>query len=114
KEKPRRFGGDVMVNFRKDKWDISAGGNYLRNDHSGYRDGDVYTKDFTNNTITRFPSVGERSFDKYNFAGRFSAVYSANENNTFSMGFFRGKRYQGRLADILYHNTTSDLTSDAL
>lgn len=114
KEKPVRFGGDLTLNFRKDKWDVSAGGNYLRNDNSGYREGDVYTKNFTNNTITRFPSNGERSFDKYNFAGRLSAIYSADKSNTFSLGFFSGKRYQARLADILYHNTTSDLSNGTL
>ena len=113
KEKPQRFGGDITINFRKDKWDISVGGNYLRNDNAGYREGDVFTKNFTNNTITRFPSNGERSFDKYNFAGRLSAIYSADKNNTFSLGFFSGKRYQGRLADILYNNTTSDLSTAA-
>ncbi|NII82347.1 TonB-dependent receptor [Pedobacter sp. SG908] len=111
KEKPKRFGGDVTLNFRKDKWDISVGGNYLRNDNAGYREGDVYTKNFTNNTITRFPSNGERSFDKYNYAGRLSAIYAPNKNNSFSVGFFSGKRYQARLADLVYTNSTSDLST---
>ncbi|MBB6238016.1 outer membrane receptor protein involved in Fe transport [Pedobacter sp. AK013] len=111
KEKPKRFGGDVTLNFRKDKWDISVGGNYLRNDNAGYREGDVYTKNFTNNTITRFPSNGERSFDKYNYAGRLSAVYTPDKGNSFSVGFFSGKRYQARLADLVYNNSTSDLST---
>jgi len=111
KEKPRRFGGDITLNFRKDKWDISVGGNYLRNDNAGYREGDVFTKNFTNNTITRFPSNGERSFDKYNYAGRLSAVYAPDKNNSFSTGFFRGKRFQSRLADLVYNNSTSDLST---
>jgi len=111
KEKPKRFGGDVTLNFRKDKWDISVGGNYLRNDNAGYREGDVFTKNFTNNTITRFPSNGERSFDKYNYAGRLSAVYTLDKNNSFSVGFFSGKRYQARLADLVYTNSTSDLST---
>ncbi len=113
-EKPKRFGGDLTLNFRKGKWDVSVGGNYLRNDNSGYREGDVFTKNFDNNTITRFPSNGERSFDKYNYAGRLSAVYSADKSNSFSLGFFSGKRYQARLANLLYNNTTSDLSTDAL
>ena len=111
KEKPKRFGGDVTLNFRKDKWDISVGGNYLRNDNAGYREGDVFTKNFTNNTITRFPSNGERSFDKYNYAGRLSAIYTLDKNNSFSVGFFSGKRYQARLADLIYTNSTSDLST---
>lgn len=113
-EKPVRFGGDAALNYQKGKWDISVGGNYTRNDVAGYRAGDVFTKDFDNSTITRFPSNGERSFDKYNYAGRASIGFQADKNNAFSLGFFSGKRYQARIADILYHNTTSDLSTDAL
>lgn len=114
KEKPERFGGDLTLNFRKNKWDISVGGNYTRNDNAGYREGDVYTKNFTSGVITRFPSNGERSFDRHNYAGRASATFTPDSNNTFSAGFFAGKRYQARLADILYNNTASDLTSGDL
>ncbi|WP_343670460.1 TonB-dependent receptor [Chitinophaga sp.] len=113
-ENPKRFGADATVSFKQRKWDVSAGGNYTRNDNSGYREGDVYTKNFTRNTITRFPSAGERSFDRYNYAGRFSVSFAADANNTFSAGFYSGKRYQARLADLLYHNTTADLTTGAL
>lgn len=111
KENPKRFAGDITLNFRKGKWDISVGGNYLRNDNSGYREGDVFTKNFTNNTITRFPSNGERSFDKYNYAGRLSAIYTLDQSNSFAAGFFNGKRFQARLADLVYTNSTSDLST---
>ena len=114
KKKPQRFGGDLTLNYRKGKWDVSASGNYLRADVNGYREGDVYTKNFTNNTITRFPSNGERSFDKYNYAGRASVNYTADENNTLSAGVFTGKRFQSRRADLIYNNTTSDLTTNQL
>ncbi len=113
-EKPIRFGGDVTLNLKKKKWDISIGANYLRNDVSGYREGDVFTKNFTENTITRFPSNGERSFDKYNYAARTSLVYEADKNNIFTLGFYSGKRYQQRLADILYNNSTSDMTTNTI
>ncbi|MEJ7779271.1 MAG: TonB-dependent receptor [Daejeonella sp.] len=114
KEKPQRFGGDLTLNYRKDKWDLSVGGNYLRNDNSGFREGDVFTKNFIKNTITQFPSAGERSFDKHNYAGRISAIFTADQNNSFSAGFFSGKRYQDRLADLLYTNTTSNLATGTL
>ncbi|WP_341840657.1 TonB-dependent receptor domain-containing protein [Chitinophaga caseinilytica] len=114
KEKPKRFGGDLTVNFKKGKWDVSAGGNYTRNDNAGYREGDVYTKNFTTGMLTRFPSSGERSFDKYNYAGRASATFSPDSANTFSAGAFVGKRYQARLADILYHNSASQIGNGEL
>ncbi len=113
-EQPKRFGGDVTLNFKEKKWDISIGGNYTRNDNTGYREGDVYTKNFANNTITRFPSNGERSFDRYNYAGRLSVAYTIDANNVISAGFYKGKRYQARIADLLYNNTTSNLTTGAL
>ncbi|MGX5820183.1 TonB-dependent receptor domain-containing protein [Chitinophaga lutea] len=111
KEKPKRFGGDLTVNYKKDKWDVSVGGNYTRNDNAGYREGDVYTKNFTTGILTRFPSNGERSFDRYNYAGRASATFTPDSSNVFSAGFFAGKRYQARLADILYDNSASYIAS---
>lgn len=114
KEKPKRFGGDLTVNFKKKKWDVSVGGNYTRNDNAGYREGDVFTRNFDTHVETRFPSHGERSFDKYNYAGRASATFTADSANVFSAGVFVGKRYQARRADILYNNSAVDMTSGAL
>ena len=111
---PVRFGGDATINYRKGKWDVSVGGNYNRNDNSGYREGDVYTKNFAAGTMTHFPSTGERSFKKYNYAGRATVNFTADANNVFSAGLFQGQRYQDRVADLVYHNTTSNLNNGAL
>lgn len=113
-EKPKRFGGDVTLGLRSRKWDITVGGNYTRNDNEGYREGDVYTRDLVRNSITRFPSSGERSFDRYNYAGRASVTFAADARNAVAAGFYTGKRYQARLADLLYHNTTTDLNTGTL
>lgn len=113
-EKPVRIGGDATVNYRKGKWDISVGGDYIRNDAEGYREGNVFVKNFTENTITRFPSEGERSFNRYNYSGRGSIRFAADSNNIFSLGFFAGKKFQDRLAAINYHNTTSYLSTGNL
>ncbi|MEI8098572.1 MAG: TonB-dependent receptor [Sediminibacterium sp.] len=113
-ENPIRFGGDITLNIKQKKWDISIGANFLRNDVNGRRDGDVFTKNFLNNTITRFPSSGERSFDKYNYAARATISYAASANDIISVGLFAGKKFQARRADILYNNSTSNLTTNAL
>lgn len=113
-EKPARFGGDITFTFKKNKWDISVSGNYTRNDANGRRDGDVFTKDFTNNLITRFPSSGERSFDRHNYGVRTAISFTLNKHNTFNLGFYNGKKYQQRRADIVYNNSTADLTTDSL
>jgi outer membrane receptor protein involved in Fe transport len=110
---PVRFGGDATLNYRKGKWDVSVGGNYNRNDNAGYREGDAYTKNFSAGTITRFPSVGERSFKKYNYAGRTTINYTPDASNLISAGIFLGKRYQDREADLLYQNITNNLATNA-
>ncbi|GAB2778021.1 outer membrane beta-barrel family protein [Rhabdobacter roseus] len=108
-EKPQRYGADLTLNYRRDKWDISVGGNYLRNDIAGRREGDVRTT--IGNRLTRFPSVGERSFDRYNHSARASVAYEPSKTDAFSAGFYYGHRTEYRLADILYNNTTQDLTT---
>jgi hypothetical protein len=57
-ENPVRFGGDATLNYKANKWDITISGNYTRNDANGKREGDAYTKNYSNNIITRFPSTG--------------------------------------------------------
>ena len=113
-ESPKRFGADVTANYKKEKIDFSLTANYQRNDNNGYREGDVYTKDFKANTFTRFPSNGERSFDKHNYSIKTALLYSANKNNAFNFGFYLGKKFQARRADLVYNNSTSDLTTYAV
>ena len=105
KVQPRRYGSDFTLNYKKDKWDISAGASYLQNDLQGFRDGDVNTT--INNIYTSFPSKGERSFDRRNYAARANISYAANKRNTISTGFYVGQRQQFRLADIVYDNIRS-------
>lgn len=104
-EKQQRYGADLTYNYKKGKWDLSAGLNYLRNDNAGFRDGDVYT--IIGTKKTSFPSQGERSFDKYNYGGRFNLSYSPSSKDQFSVGFFAGHKYQDRVADIYYNNVNS-------
>jgi len=106
KEKPKRFGGDATLNYKKNKWDITVGANYLRNDNAGYREGNVNTT--INNIYTSFPSTGERSFKKKNYGVRASVAYTADKNNSFNVGFYNGYRFQARLADLLYNNSKTN------
>jgi outer membrane receptor protein involved in Fe transport len=110
-ENPVRFGGDATLNYKANKWDITISGNYTRNDANGKREGDAYTKNYSNNIITRFPSTGERSYDRYNYGLRTNVSYTPTKNNVFSIGFFASKKYQQRRADIVYRNSRADLTS---
>ncbi len=109
---PLRYGADASLTYQKGKWDITVSGNYTRNDVAGFREGDVFTKNFVRNTINRFPSTGERSFYKYNYAGRTTINYQADKNNAVSIGVFSGKRYQERDANLFYTNSQSSLASN--
>ncbi|GEO06488.1 TonB-dependent receptor [Adhaeribacter aerolatus] len=108
-ESPKRYGADATVNFRQNKWDISLGGSYLRSDLAGRRVGDVNTT--IGNRFTSFPSVGERSTDKYNHSVRGVITYAINKNNSINAGIYNGTRTEYRLADIFYTNTTTNQTT---
>ena len=100
-ESAQRFGADITYNTVREKWNLSTGFSFQRNDISGRREGDVYT--IIGDKYTRFPSDGERSFDEVNYSGRLTADYQLSENDLISLGFFAGKRTKDRTADILYY-----------
>ncbi|WP_439506052.1 TonB-dependent receptor domain-containing protein [Sediminibacterium sp.] len=113
-EKPIRFGGDFTLSFKKDKLDISVGANYNRNDANGSREGDVYTINDVNRTITRFPSIGERSFDRYNYGLRTAINFTPNQSNSINIGFFKSRKYQQRRADLVYNNSVENSTNGTI
>jgi len=100
-ESAQRFGADITYNTVREKWNLSTGLSFQRNDISGRREGDVYT--IIGDKYTRFPSDGERSFDEVNYSGRLTADYQLSENDLISLGLFAGKRTKDRTADILYY-----------
>ncbi len=101
----KRYGADIMFNQKTDKWDISLGANYNRNDINGFREGQLEVKDPGNNRLSKSPSNGERSFNRYYYAGRANITYKADDNNVISFGMFAGKRYQERDANLFYKNS---------
>ncbi|MEH0152692.1 TonB-dependent receptor [Limibacter armeniacum] len=106
----QRYGMDAIYNVRKDKWNISMGGSYQRNDLGGRREGDVYT--IINDTLTRFPSDGERSFDVEDFSGRFTVDFTPDSTNNFSLGFYGGIKNKDRLADIVYYDNHASVVGE--
>jgi len=111
KETAKRYGADITYNVRTDKWNISAGASYQRNDVNGRREGNVFT--IVDNVITRFPSDGERGFDEENYSGRFTVDFTPNKVDDFSVGFYAGIREKARTADILYNNSANIVGDDA-
>ncbi|MEY4660821.1 MAG: hypothetical protein RLZZ42_773 [Bacteroidota bacterium] len=97
---PLRQSADISAGYRKGQWDISTGFNYLSNDMSGFREGDVFT--LRSGTKTSFPSKGERSYRRHNYGGRLSVSFQLDNNNTLEAGFYSGYRYQSRVADLIY------------
>lgn len=104
---PQRFGADAAWGIRAGKWEVNLSGNYLRNDLTGRRVGDVNTT--IGNVFTSFPSEGERSFKRYNYTARASVSYTADPSNVISAGFYKGYRFQSRRADLVYNNTKTNL-----
>ena len=104
---PKRYSGDLTLGYQNKKWDFSGGLNYIRNDMAGYREGDVFT--VSPPYKTAFPSEGERSFKRYSFGGRISATYQIDQKNKMDAAIYLGKKFQSRVADLVYNNSTSDL-----
>lgn len=98
----KRYNADLTVNYKKDKWDLSAGIDYKRDDISGRRVG--YVNTYLDEVFTEFPSNGERSFDRENYSGRLSALFSPDNRQSIGAGLYAGKRTQYRTADILYQD----------
>ncbi len=61
-----RYGADIILNYRQNKWDLSMGLDYRRYDISGRREG--YVNTYLNEVFTELPSDGERSFDEENYS----------------------------------------------
>lgn len=109
---PVRYSPDLTLNFRSARWDVALSSAYIRNDIAGRREGDVSTT--IGNRVTRFPSVGERSFDHYTFTNRLAVVYMPGKNTSWNLGLYQSQRTEDRLADINYTNTTTDLRTGQL
>ncbi|HLL94175.1 MAG TPA: carboxypeptidase regulatory-like domain-containing protein, partial [Spirosoma sp.] len=101
-----RYGTDLTLSYRSARWDWTLSTAYLRNDIAGRRVGDVWTT--RGNRYTRFPSVGERSFDRYTFTNRLAVTYSPTKTDSWTAGLYYGQRTEGRLADLIYDNRTID------
>ena len=104
---PQRHAADVSLGYQKGKLELSSGFNYLRNDMAGYREGDVNTT--IGNRFTSFPSNGERSFKRYNVGGRFAAAMQLDARNRVEASVYMGKKYQTRVADLLYNISRKNL-----
>ncbi|MFN3783198.1 MAG: TonB-dependent receptor domain-containing protein [Spirosomataceae bacterium] len=108
-EEPDRYGADFSLLYHSDKWDIATSVNYLKNDIAGRREGDVNT--LRNGVRTSFPSEGERSLKRENYGVRIAVNRTLNTSNEISAGAYFGRRDQFRLADILYENTKTGIST---
>ncbi len=108
---PKRYNADLSFFYKKNKVDVNLGLNYVRNDISGQRDGDVFT--IIQNKKTTFPSFGERSFKRKNYGVRLGLNYNINSKNNISFGTYYGKKEQYRRADIFYlNNKNTDINTN--
>lgn len=104
KEAAQRYGVDATINKRTDKWNLSFGTSYQRNDRTGRREGEVFVINQVEDKQTFLPSDGERSFDDISYNGRLGIDYTPNASDTYSIGFYAGKHTVDRLADIDYYD----------
>lgn len=109
---PQRHGLDISAGFKKKTIQINAGFSFLRNDIAGQREGDVYT--LINGIKTSFPSIGERSFNRYNYNGRLTIAFNPNVYDQWNFGLYRGYKYQSRWANLNYSNTRTNTNTGSV
>ncbi|HMP30856.1 MAG TPA: TonB-dependent receptor, partial [Saprospiraceae bacterium] len=110
KKPQQRYGITTSYNYRKDKFDILLGADFLRDDRSGQRIG--YVNTLIDDKLTEFPSAGERSLDQTNYALNLSLNYKVSQQSNINLSAYKGQRYQARTADILYNQQRSFIARD--
>ncbi|GAB3708560.1 TonB-dependent receptor [Spirosoma flavus] len=103
---PVRYSADASISYRTARWDWNFSTAYLRNDLAGRREGDVYT--ILGNRITRFPSIGERSFKRHTLTNRLAVNFTPTKSDAWSAGLYYGSRTEDRTADLVYNNRATD------
>ncbi|WP_420150080.1 TonB-dependent receptor domain-containing protein [Spirosoma sp.] len=103
---PVRYSADASISYRTNRWDWTLSMAYLRNDLAGRREGDVYT--VLGNRMTRFPSTGERSFNRYTLTNRLAISFTPTKADVWSAGLYYGHRTEDRTADLVYNNRETD------
>ena len=103
KNKAKRYGADVSLNFKKNNWELGTGFDFRRYDISGRREG--YVNTFLDQVLTEFPSDGERSFDEETYAGRLSLAYTPSKQQSITLGIYGGKRTVDRTAAFSISNS---------
>ncbi len=106
-ERPHRHALDATLNYRAERWDFTLSSAYIQNDIAGRRVGDVSTT--IGNRSTRFPSAGERSFDRQTLTNRLALAFLPNKADSWNLGLYQSRRIEERLADIFYNNTTTNV-----
>jgi len=109
---PNRYGADVSVGYKNNKWDFFSSVNYLKNDIAGRRVGDVNTT--LNGIITSFPSEGERSLKRNNYGIRSYISFAPTKNDEINAGVYLGGREQFRTADITYNNSKTLISTQEI
>lgn len=107
--KPVRYGPDLTLNYRTNRWDWTLSMAYIRNDIAGRREGEVSTTIDDHHTF--FPSVGERRFNRQTFTNRLAVAFTPNKTNSWTAGLYYSNRTEDRVADLFYTNRRMALST---
>lgn len=85
-----KYGGDLLLNYRTDKFNFMIGGDFNHRDYPGYNKEERHT---TINDTTHFLlSEGDRLWGHQHFSGRFGIEWFPNKNNTIGINVRSGGR----------------------
>ncbi|MDY0348566.1 MAG: TonB-dependent receptor [Tenuifilaceae bacterium] len=107
-----RYGGDFIINYRKEKFNFLVGADYNRRGMLGesINRNETYRND---TTFYRY-SLGEFDRGGYSWGFRLGADYNINAKNSLSVAYRFGDRSRGGSSDLVYQEWNSPTPNDVL
>lgn len=105
-----RYGGDFIINYRKEKFNFLVGADYNRRGMLGesINRNETYRND---TTFYRY-SLGEFDRGGYSWGFRLGADYNINAKNSLSVAYRFGDRSRGGSSDLVYQEWNSPTPND--
>lgn len=104
------YGGDILINIKKEKFNFYIGADYNKRNFLGDRES--YNATTSKGLTTIIQSVGESEFSRKSYGFRTGIDFYANEKNLFSLGVRLGKHEMHRGSNLSYlKNILNDANS---
>jgi hypothetical protein len=110
---PLRFGGNLSFTHRQNRINVYGGIDYNSRDVRGSREGKARILQ-DDGSYYWMVADGPRPEWHINHAARLGADFELTKNDALSIGFYRGRKIEGRTAEYTYDNFYGDIEENRL